>query len=37
MALEKQATLEILNECTSYNEERQPELYKRMEFPVSKN
>ena len=35
--LKKQATLEILNECPSYNEERLPEIYKRMEFPVSKS
>ncbi len=33
----KQATLEILDECPSYNEERLPEFCKRMEFPVSKN
>jgi hypothetical protein len=30
--LKKQATLEILNECPSYNEERLPEFYKRMGF-----
>ena len=35
--LKKQATLEILNECPSYNEERLPEFYKRMGFPASKN
>jgi len=35
--LKKQATLEIINECPSYNEERLPEFYKRMGFPVSKN
>jgi len=35
--LKKQAALEILNECPSYNEERLPEFYKRMGFPVSKN
>jgi hypothetical protein len=35
--LKKQATLEILNECPSYNKERLPEFYKRMGFPVSKN
>jgi MoaA/NifB/PqqE/SkfB family radical SAM enzyme len=28
--LKKQATLEILNECPSYNRERMPEFYKRM-------
>ena len=28
--LKKQATLEILNECPSYNRERIPEFYKRM-------
>ena len=35
--LKKQATLEILDECPSYNEEKLPEFYKRMGFPVSKN
>ena len=35
--LKKQATLEILNECPSYNEERLSEFYKRMGFPASKN
>ncbi len=35
--LKKRADLEILNECLYYNEERLPEFYKRMGFPVSKN
>ena len=35
--LKKKATLEILDECPSYNEERLPEFYKRMGFPDSKN
>ncbi len=35
--LKKQATLEILDECPSYNEQRLPEFYKRMGFPDSKN
>jgi len=35
--LKKQATLEILDECPSYNEEGLPEFYKRMGFPGSKN
>jgi len=35
--LKKQATIETLNECPSYDEERLPEFYKRMGFPVSKN
>jgi len=35
--LKKRAALEILNECLYYNEERLPEFYKRMGFPVSKN
>ena len=34
--LKKKATLEILEECPSYNEERLPEFYKRMGFPASK-
>jgi len=37
MPLKKKATLEILDECPSYNEERLPEFYKRMGFPDSKN
>ncbi len=35
--LKKQATLEILDECPSYNDKRLPEFYKRMGFPDSKN
>ena len=35
--LKKQATLEILDECPSYNEQRLPEFYKRMGFLDSKN
>ena len=31
--LKKQATLEILEACPSYHEERLPEFYKRMGFP----
>ena len=31
--LKKQATLEILEECPSYDEKRLPEFYKRMGFP----
>jgi len=34
--LKKQAALEIIDECPSYNEERLPEFYKRMGFSVSK-
>ena len=30
--LKKQATIDILNECPSYNEHRLPEFYKRMGF-----
>jgi ATPase subunit of ABC transporter with duplicated ATPase domains len=35
--LKKQAVLEIIDECPSYDEKRLPEFYKRMGFPVSKN
>jgi len=35
--LKKQAALEILNECPSYNGKILPEFYKRMGFPISKN
>ena len=31
--LRKKATLEILDECPSYDEKRLPEFYKRMGFP----
>jgi MoaA/NifB/PqqE/SkfB family radical SAM enzyme len=34
--LKKQATLEILDACPSYNMERLPEFYKKMGFPGSK-
>lgn len=34
--LNKQATLEILDECPSYDEKRLPEFYKRMGFPVNR-
>lgn len=35
--LRKQATLEILDECPSYDERRLPEFYKRMGFPLNKS
>jgi MoaA/NifB/PqqE/SkfB family radical SAM enzyme len=35
--LRKQATLEILDECPSYDERRLPEFYKRMGFPPNKS
>ena len=35
--LRKQATLEILDECPSYDEKRLPEFYKRMGFPTNKS
>jgi len=34
--LKKEATLEILEECPSYHEERLPEFYKKMGFPFQK-
>ncbi len=34
--LNKQATIEVLNKCPSYNIKRLPEFYKRMGFPVKK-
>ena len=35
--LKKQATLEILEACPSYDQKRLPEFYKRMGFPDSIN
>ena len=35
--LKKQATLEILEACPSYHEERLPEFYKRMGFPFKRS
>ncbi len=35
--LKKEATLEILEECPSYHEERLPEFYKKMGFPFQKS
>jgi len=35
--LKKQATLEILDECPSYDEKRLPEFYKRMGFPANRS
>ncbi len=34
--LKKEATLEILDECPSYNMARLPEFYKKMGFPGAK-
>jgi len=33
--LGKQATLEILEECPSYDQKRLPEFYKKMGFPLN--
>ncbi len=34
--MKKELTLEILDECPSYNTDQLPEFYKRMGFPISK-